>query len=390
MKCAPVMRVGCGFVLAAWLCSAPAVTRAQQPDRLAIQAAYWIDSHGAIQPDATLLIENGHISTIGAAVPENVPLHSYPHAVVCPGLVDCRSALGVLQHLSERDEAINPRIHAADAFNQYSAELAAALRAGVTTFALMPDDENLVGGRLAICRTASPPDTPQIIKSDGPFKLSLSPTAFKIDRPPTARIEALSMLRSALREASRTPANSDPLALLTNGNTPAFLATPFAADVLSAVELAREFNLRLILLHNQDAHLVANGLTEHILGVVLDPLPWSATHRQARAAALFANADVPVAFAGGLPFEPPDSLRISAAVAVRAGLPLPAARQSITTNPARLLGVADQTGEIATGRSADLVIFTGDPLDLRSRVLAVYVAGQRLHRANPSTSDHGG
>jgi imidazolonepropionase-like amidohydrolase len=93
---------------------------------------------------------------------------------------------------------------------------------------------------------------------------------------------------------------------------------------------------------------------------------------------VFEKHGVKTAIAGGLPTAPADSLRIGAAVAARNGLSLPAARKAITNIPAELLGIEEQTGKIEKGLRADLVVFSGDPLDLQSRVLAVYVSGVRV------------
>jgi imidazolonepropionase-like amidohydrolase len=57
---------------------------------------------------------------------------------------------------------------------------------------------------------------------------------------------------------------------------------------------------------------------------------------------------------------------------------LPAARRAITISPARALSVADQVGAIEAGKRADLVVFSGDPLDMRSRVLVVFTGGKQV------------
>ena len=75
--------------------------------------------------------------------------------------------------------------------------------------------------------------------------------------------------------------------------------------------------------------------------------------------------------------------RAAAAVAVRNGMTPAAARRAITSAPAAALGISDRVGSIERGRLADLVVFSGDPLDLRSRVLAVYVRGRRVFVAEP-------
>ena len=73
------------------------------------------------------------------------------------------------------------------------------------------------------------------------------------------------------------------------------------------------------------------------------------------------------------------SLRLSAALAVRAGLDPKAALAALTEGAAQLAGVADRVGALEPGRDADFVLWSGDPLDLSSRLVAVYVDGELAH-----------
>ncbi len=345
-----------------------------------IQAGAYIDGDGEIQTGAVVVIVDGLIARVGGELPGGVPVENYPRAVLCPGLIDCGAALGVWGGLSERRDAIQSRVSARDAFDRFSGQLQAALAAGVTAFALAPDDQNLVGGRIAICQTGGPDGRPHVLTDAGPLKLSLSPAAFKRDREPTSRGGAIGLLRDTIANA-RAAADDDPLAAFAAGRITGFFAVPSGADVLAALALADEFGLRVVPIHTHDARLVAEQVAGRVPGVVVGPLDLTAERRDALAAATFEHQGVPVALAGGLPQHSPDNLRIAAAVAARAGLSPAAARLAITKVPADLLGVSDLIGAIKQGGRADLVVFSGDPLDLRSRVVAVYVGGQRVYYA---------
>jgi imidazolonepropionase-like amidohydrolase len=351
-----------------------------------IQAGAYIDAVGEIKTDAVLFVEDGLIVNVGGDVPDGAQVDTYPRAVICPGLIDCHSALGASDDLSERQQAIQPNANARDAFNRFSGQLQAALAAGVTTFALAPDDQNLVGGRIAICQTSGPDGKPYVLTDAGPLKLSLDPASFKEDREPTSRGGAIGLLRDTIAKA-RTTTTSDPLTAFATGKLTGVFAVPSGADVLAALALADEFGLKLVPIHTRDARLVAEELAGRVPGVVVGPLDLSAARREALAPAMFELQSVPVALAGGLPEHSADSLRIAAAVAARAGLSPEAARRAITSVPAELLGVANRIGMIKEGRQADLVVFSGDPLDLRSRVLAVYIGGQRVYHLQEQGAD---
>jgi imidazolonepropionase-like amidohydrolase len=392
--------------LAILLCVAATLAQTA-PVRRALKAGGYVAPDGKIVNGGVLVFEDGRITQVGGDVPAGVAVDSFPQAVLCPGLVDCYGSLGASGWLTERAGAMQAAARASDAFNRFSTQINAALASGVTTFALVPADDNLVGGEIAICQTSGSHQQPRLLREAGPLKLSLSPEALRVDRPPTSREGALGMLRDALTAATAPtkppvarnspdvkgslPPGFDPTAApwpaFATGKLPGLVAAPAAADVLAALDLADQFKLNLILVHTQDARRIAEELAGRARGVIVGPLGLDAGPRAATAAGIFAKRDVPVAIAGGLPSAPADSLRLGAAVAARAGLSTEAARRAITAVPAELLGVADDAGTLAERHRADVVVFSGDPLDLRSRVLAVYIAGERVFTTQASPGE---
>ena len=342
-------------------------TAATADDRWALRAAAYVDASGELRQGALIVIDGGSISSVNAeAIPGRaMRVVAYEGAVVSPGLIDVHAALGADGQLSERQSAVQPRANARDAFDRYHREFGRAARAGVTCLGLSPDDSNLVGGRIAICKTSGVDGRPYVLGEAGPMKLSLSPAVFRRDREPTSRGGAVAMLRKSIDRAW--------------GERTVFVATPSGADVLTMLRMARDHELKLVLMHEIDVRGVGAEIAEAKAGVIVGPLGWSSSPRVATAAGLLEKKDVAVAIAGGLPGAASDSLRLGAALAARSGLSLAAARRAITSVPAEFLGVADRVGAIEKGRDADLVIFSGDPLDLRSRVLAVYIDGRRIY-----------
>lgn len=343
-----------------------------------ITAASYVNPEGEIVPLSQIDLADGVIATIGAAGDARGRVDAYPGAIVCPGLVDCFATLGVRDGIEERGNAVQPELLAADAFNRYSSQFVAALQAGVTTFALVPQPNDLIGGAVAVCHTSGPERQPELIQSQGPLLISLSPDVFSVNREPTSRVGAIDLLR---RELARAKASADtPLHSLSGRKRGALFVAPSGADVRSAAEIADQFGLQLAIVHDRDARDVA-GVLKGKAPVIVGPLDSACEPRRARAAMLFEKAGVPVALAGGLPNGPADGLRVSAAIAAQNGLSAAAARRAITSVPAEVLGIADTIGCVKVGQRADLVVFSGDPLDLRSRVLAVYVDGRLVFRA---------
>jgi imidazolonepropionase-like amidohydrolase len=375
-----MIRPSCVLIAAGVAALLPAL-RAEE--RFAIRAAAYVDASGELRQGALIVIENGSIASVNADVASigEVPIDTFEGAVVSPGLIDVHAGLGADGQLSERQSAIQPDAVARDAFDRFRRQFRSALRAGVTSVGLSPDDANLVGGRIAICKTSGSDGTAYILSGDGPMKLSLAPDVLQRDRKPTSRGGAVAMLRGAI-VAARDSKDGSAMAALASGRLSAFVTVPSGADVLSMLRMAGDYGLKLTLVHQYDARAVGDAIASAKAGVIVGPLGLGDSRRSVGAAGILEKHGVTVAIAGGLPGASADSLRIGAALAARGGLSLAAARRAITSAPAEFLGVSDRIGSIAEGRDADLVIFSGDPLDLRSRVLAVYIDGRRVYTAD--------
>ena len=352
-------------------------------ERFAIRAAAYVDASGELRQGALIVIENGSIASVNADAASigDIPIETFEGAVVSPGLIDVHAGLGADGQLSERQSAIQPDAAARDAFDRFHRQFRTALRAGVTSVGLSPDDANLVGGRLAICKTSGSDGAPYILSGDGPMKLSLARDVLQRDRKPTSRGGAVAMLRGAL-DAAHDLKDGSSMAALASGKLSAFVSAPSGADVLAMLRMARDYGLKLTLVHQHDARAVGGAIATANAGVIVGPFGLTDSRRDVGAAGILEKRGVSVAIAGGLPGASADSLRLGAALAARGGLSLAAARRAITSAPAEFLGASDRIGSIAEGRDADVVIFSGDPLDLRSRVLAVYVDGRRVFWAD--------
>ena len=156
-------------------------------------------------------------------------------------------------------------------------------------------------------------------------------------------------------------------------------------DILTALRLAREFNLRLVLDHGYEAHMVLDEVKEAGVPIVLGPAfrtcgSSESLHFGFESTKVLDDAGLLVAHMTDHPIVPIEYLSLQAGLCVRAGMTPERALLTITANPAKILGLADRVGRIAIGLDADLVIKDGPPLSVESRVLATFIDGHRVFK----------
>lgn len=187
--------------------------------------------------------------------------------------------------------------------------------------------------------------------------------------------------RASLRNLSLSRADLEALIPVANGTQPLIVTVNRAADILQVLRLGREEGLRLILDGVAEGWLVADEIAAADVPVLVDPLanlPRSFELRAARmqnAAALHAAGVVIAIKASEGAVHRARETRYNAGNAVSHGLPYDAAIQAITVNPARIFGQGGRAGQIAPGFDADVVIWSGDPLEPLSQPSAVFIGG---------------
>lgn len=218
-----------------------------------------------------------------------------------------------------------------------------------------------------------------------------------------SRAAAWQLLRNALDEATlyqKTPRAGGPrdqllnhldaaaLGAVLSGAIPLAIEADRESDIRQAIELARDYPLRVVLLGGAEAWRTASQLAAAHIPVILDPmddLPTSYDRIGARPdnAALLAQAGVTLAFSVSgqgiyLSYNAGPSMREGAGIAVSHGLPYRAALQAITLGAARIWGLESHSGALAAGRDADLVIWDGDPLEPATAPVLVMIAGREI------------
>ncbi|MEL6714396.1 MAG: amidohydrolase family protein, partial [Planctomycetota bacterium] len=189
-----------------------------------------------------------------------------------------------------------------------------------------------------------------------------------------------------LGRAFSEAADGSPLARAKAGSLPVMMEVVERSEAMLAVEFAKEHGLVGALVGLRRADGAVEAIAASGLGVVFEPAGVGASRTTLMSARLLHEAGVPIAFTADAESRGAAALRMAAAAYVRAGLGSEAALQAMTHGAAEIAGVSGSHGTIAAGKVAELVVWSGAPTDLTSRVLHVFAGGEHVYDAQA----HGG
>jgi imidazolonepropionase-like amidohydrolase len=158
-----------------------------------------------------------------------------------------------------------------------------------------------------------------------------------------------------------------------------------ADDMFTAIRIAKEFNIRLSLDHCTEGHLIVDELVEEGYPVIVGPSLSERSKIELRnltfdTAGILSNAGLDVCLMTDHPVIPIQYLPLCAAIAIKHGMEKEKAIESITINPAKVLGIEDRVGSIEVGKDADIVIWDNEPLDVQSYVEYTLIDGKVVYK----------
>jgi imidazolonepropionase-like amidohydrolase len=355
-------------------------------------------SHGVLDK-ADVLIQDGRIAAVSpnVSVPTGTRILDLAGKVIMPGIVDANARFGMAA-ANEQSAEVTLGVRAAQLADPRSPEFRRALQGGVTTACLNPGPANVIGGVSATVRTAGPNLKAMTMRDAVALRAALGADTYAGNsgfrggggdalasiylRRPNSRMAAVWELRKVLSEADRSPVLRQVIA----GTLPLRVHARTENDIRAFFNVMDEFQLRRVILDDAvEAYKVADQLAARKVPVVLGPFgdPQTVSPEGANAAlnaaGLLAAKGVPIAF-GSNGGDPAD-LRIWACLAARNGLAEDAALRAITLGAAEIAGVAKRVGSIEPGKEANLLVLSGDPLQLTSRIETVILRGQVVHHA---------
>jgi imidazolonepropionase-like amidohydrolase len=400
-------------------------------------------THGVIE-NGVVVMENGKITAVGPAgtsIPRGATIIDATGMTVYPGLIDSETNLGLVEveadqmsnDMNEPSDEIMPHMHVADAFHSETQRIPVVRVNGITNAIVAPGTEDSLPGQDIFIQLDGKDRDQMILVRDVALALNFSGDQRRRggrgegggggigNRYPSTRMGLATQLRQAFMDAqdyetkmkaaeNRKPEASggsgggrsgggsdrqkrdlklEALLPYLHGQKPVVIGARDAYDVENAMRVAKEFNLKVVLNHVTHSQQILDEIASWKVPVIVGPIydfPRSDERYDAvySLPAELAKRGVKIAFAS-YRVEHNRNLPYAAGYSVAFGLPYEEALKAVTINPAEIWGVADRLGSLDVGKTANVVIANGDPLDVKTDVKQVFIDGRSIPMENRQT-----
>jgi imidazolonepropionase-like amidohydrolase len=389
-------------------------------------------SHGDID-DGVLVMQGGKISALGAAasvkVPRDAKVIDVTGMTVYPGLIDSESSLGLTEISAEAmtndrieiSDEIMPHMHVYEAFHAESELIPVTRLNGVTNAIVAPDSADTLPGQDSFIQLAGPSATEMLLVRDIAMPLNFTGEqrrneSWEKRKFPQTRMGMAAQLRQAFldaqdyqqkaadyekkkadaeRDKKSPPAapkrdlKLEALLPYLQGKKTIVLAAESPSDLETAVRLAQEFNLKFVLNHVSHSRPMLDYVASLKVPVIVGPI-YETPKEYERFDAVYSlpaelyKRGVKIAFAS---FDAHNArnLPYQAGFATGFGLPPDEALKAITLSAAEIWGLGDQLGSLDAGKTANVVVANGDPLDVKTDVKRVFIGGEEIPMTSRQT-----
>ncbi len=332
-----------------------------------------------------------------------------------PGMIDAHCHVGLWEDAvgfegddgNEMTDPVTPHLRAIDGIYHSDRSFTEARESGITTVVTGPGSANVIGGQFAAVKTYGRRIEEMVLKEPVAMKVAFGEnpkTVYHEKRQtPMTRMATAAILRESLMKAAeyrqmlddydRDNENYDKpdydmkmeaLLLVLNGTIPLKAHAHREDDILTAIRIAKEFNVGITIEHCTEGHLIADLLLAEGVCAIVGPLLTDRSkielrNQSLKAPGILSKAGVKVAIMTDHPCIPIQYLPLCAAMAVKEGMDEYEALKAITINAAEITGISDRVGSLVPGKDADIVIFDGPPLELKSRVMHTIINGNIVY-----------
>jgi imidazolonepropionase-like amidohydrolase len=377
--------------------------------------------------NGTVVMQGGKITAVGPASSVNAPagaqIVDVSGMTVYPGLIDSETQLGLTEisaeqmtnDLVEASDEIMPHMHTAEAFHAETTLIPVARMNGITNAIVAPESRDTLPGQDSFIQLAGASANEMLLVRDIAMPLNFTGEqrrnqgGFEKRKFPSTRMGLASQLRQAFMDAQdyqsklndyerkksdaardKKPEPTAPKrdlkleALLPYlaGKKTIVLAAENPSDLETAVNLANEFKLKFVLNHISHSQPVLDYVASLKVPVIVGPI-YEAPKEDERYDAVYSlpaqlyKRGVKIVFAS-YSAHGVRNLPDQAGFATAFGLPYDEALKAITINAAEVWGEADKLGSLEPGKTANVVVATGDPLDVKTDVKKVFIEGNEV------------
>jgi imidazolonepropionase-like amidohydrolase len=383
-------------------------------------------TRGTIE-NGVVVMEAGKITAVGkageVAIPKGARVIDVKGMTVYPGLIDSESNLGLTEitldpatnDLVEPSDAITPHMHVYEAFHAETELIPETRLNGVTNAIVAPTKRNTLPGQSSLIQLDGRSRDQMLLVRDIALPLNFTGEqrrneSFATSKFPATRMGMAAQLRQALidaqdyarrrdeyekrkaekekdpslkeRERPKRDLKLEALLPYLDGKRPVVLAAEEGSDLKTALSLAAEFKLKVVLNHIAHSQDLLDEIAALKAPVIVGPIYRAPKDDERydtvyRLPAELAKRGVKFAFAS---YDSHDVRRLpyAAGYSVAFGLPYEEAMKALTIYPAEIWGVAESLGSLEPGKTANVVVANGDPLDVKTEVKHVFIAGREI------------
>ena len=365
-----------------------------------------------------ILIKDKKIVQIGENIniddTENCQIIDAENCWVLPGIIEAHCHIGIQEErkgfegndCNEMNESITPYLRALDGINVMDSAFHTALTSGITGVMVGPGSSNVVGGQFVFIKTHGRTIDNMTVLEPAAMKIAFGENVKtnynQKSVMPSTRMSIAALLREELFEAQKYDQNKKNA--MKNGDSfeevfrkecwlpvinreiPLKAHVHRADDILTAIRIAKEFNLRLTLDHCTEGHLMAEEIKESGFPAIVGPSlatrnKIETQNADFKTAGILHKAGIKVAITTDHPVTRIQDLPICAGFAAREGLGVEEALKAITINAAEICNVADRLGSLEVGKDADIAVFDGNPMEVFTKTMYTIIDGEVVYEA---------
>lgn len=337
---------------------------------------------------------------------------------VLPGLVEAHCHIGITEEkkgqegddCNETTSPVTPYLRGLDGINPLDPAFHNAIQAGITSVMVGPGSTNVIGGQFVLLKTHGRVVDKMKLLEPAAMKVAFGEnpkSSYKnLNKPPSSRMTVAALLREQLflakqyQKKKQAAIQKDELfeedfklecwLPVLEKKIPLKAHVHRTDDILTAIRIAKEYDLNMTLDHCSEAHIIAEEIKESGFPAIIGPNiacrnKLEIKNSDFKTAGVLSELGVTVAVTTDHPVTLIQYLPLCAGLAAKKGLGITEGLKSITINAAKICGVDDRIGSIEVGKDADIAIFTGNPMEIFTHTAYTIINGQIIYRWEDET-----